>query len=378
MANGKKLASGFVRIKLDHVEKILDMMVTEDHQTDIPLFFGPPGLGKTEVVEGWVKKRVEKGEDFSLHPIILSQHDPTELKGFPYVDDTGNFRFAPLHTFPVPKGKQKALIFFDELTTSNKEVQNVTLRLFSQKSLGDYDVPPNVFMAAAANHNQDVGVFVHKLSTAMKTRFATYHIEEDFESWKRWALDNDIEPSIIYFLQQHPDSLIQIDADKDSMPCPRTWANLSHQMRRMRAIGLTPEKNLKAFMPEVIARVGGEAGEKYQNYVEIYSKVDVDEIMIKGKLPDNIRTAPGDFGIMGACLGRLKDPKYPVDPKITANFINCLKSMKQEFAVCMIGDMLKTTPFPDRIRPFLKPGSEERKTYEGLLNQLTGMLEDKD
>lgn len=370
---GKQVkAGGFVRIKLSDVRRILDLMAASERQKDIPLFFGPPGIGKTEGIEEWVQGMQLKDEEWFLRTLILSQHDPTELKGFPYVDANGKFRFAPLHTLPK---KGPALLFFDELSTSNKEVQNVTLRLFSQKSLGDYDVPPRVYMAAAANHHKDVGVYVQKLSTAMKTRFATYYIETDFDEWKKWAVAHNIESGVIYFLQQNQEMLLNINADHDSMPCPRTWANLSHQMGNMRTAGYTPEENMKMLLPEVIARVGGEVATRFQNYVEIYSKVDVDGIMQHGKYPQNLGSTQGDYAVMGACVGALKNPKYPVSIDVTKNFIGCLDKMKSEFAVCMIGDLLKGTPFLDRIRKFLK-GSPERAAYEQLLDKYVDMLKD--
>jgi len=365
-------AGGFVRIKLSDVQRILDLMTLSNYQKDIPLFYGPPGIGKTECVEDWVLGMQQKDEEWYLRTLILSQFDPTELKGFPYVDHEGEFRFAALKTLPQ---KGPSLLFFDELSTSNKEVQNVTLRLFSQKELGDYKVPERVYMAAAANHHQDVGVFVQKLSTAMKTRFATYYIDVDFDEWKKWAMTHDIEPGIVYFLQQNQEMLINIDANKDSMPSPRSWANLSFQMSNMRKAGMSPEKNFKIFLPEIIARVGGEVAGRFQNYVEVYSKVDVDGIMQHGHYPDNIGTTQGDFAIMGACVGALRDPKYPVSLDVTKNFIGCLGHMNSEFSVCMIGDLLKGTPFLDRIRKYLK-GTPERAKYESLLDKYVNMLKD--
>jgi hypothetical protein len=364
-----KKAGGQVRVTFDHIERVLDAMIQEDRQTDVPMIYGPPGIGKTEFVEAWVAKRQQKEPDFSLRSIILSQYDPTELKGFPYVDSGGDFRFSPIKTFPR---KGPAVIFFDELSTSNKEVQNVTLRLFSQHHLGDYYLPPRVYMIGASNHVHDTGVFAHKLSTPMKTRLATYFVEVRFDVWKKWALAHNVEASVIYFLQRHQDFLIQIDADVDSMPCPRTWVNLSRQIQRMRKAGYTDTRTL---LPEMIGRVGGTAAGEYMNYLELYSKVDVERLLKDGKFPSNIGEIGGDYAIMGAVLGTLKDPNYKITANICKNFIKCLGKMKREFSVCLLGDLIKGTEFMEKMRKALR-GSPERKEYENLLDDYVKLLKD--
>ena len=377
----KVKAGGQARVTLAHFGKILDAMVAQPRQVDVPLLYAPPGVGKTESVEGWINDRNQLAVDgrsrdprdgnWRCLPLVLSQYDPTELKGFPYVDSKGEFRFSPLHTFPL---EGPAVIFFDELGTSNKEVQNVVLRLFSQMELGDYNLPPNVFMVAASNHHSDAGVFVHKLSTAMKTRFVTYFVDVKFEVWKKWAMKNDVDPSIVYFLEHNQEFLIDINPDQDSMPCPRTWVNLSHQMQRMKHLGY---RDMRSLYPEMVGRVGGAAAGAYQNYLEIYSKVDVDGILKDGRYPQNIGSQTGDFAVMGAMVGTLKNPDYKVNSGMCKNFIGCVNKMKREYAVCLVGDLMKNTDFLETLRKSLK-GTAERKHYESLLTDYVKLLKKDD
>lgn len=373
----KTETGGSVRIRLPHLKKILDTMVLEEHQVDIPLIYGSPGIGKTESVEEWLDERNNRSNskdprdgDWGFSTIILSQFDPTELKGFPYVDEDGKFKFAALNSLPH---KGPWILFFDELSTANKEVQNVILRLFSQRELGDYTVPPNVYMLAAANHFQEVGVFTHKLSTAMKTRVATYHLEADFEDWKVWAKNHNVEPTILYFLQGHQDMLLDIQPDNDSMCTPRTWYYLSEQIKRLKK--LEYDKDMKVLYPEMVGRIGGTAAAELQTYIEIYSKVDTDKILLKGSYPANIGEVNGGFAVTGALVTALKSGKYKLDTQLARNFIGCVKKMPEEFSVCLIGDLMKETNFLTKLRRHLT-GTPDREAYEAEIDRFIDMLED--
>lgn len=370
-------AGGAVKVRLPHLKKILDTMVLGERQIDIPLIYGSPGIGKTESVEDWLMERnLRKNSadprdgNWGFSTIILSQYDPTELKGFPFVSENGEFRFAPIHSLPE---KGPWIIFFDELSTSNKEVQNVILRLFSQRELGDYTVPPNVFMLCAANHFQEVGVFTHKLSTAMKTRVVTYHLEATYEDWRRWAKAHDIDPMILYFLEGHQNLLLDIQPEHDSMCTPRTWFYLSEQLKRLQHLGY--DKDMKTLYPEIVGRVGGTAAAELQTYIEVYSKVDTDEILLHGKYPANIGEVNGGFAVTGAIVTALKSSKYKLDTNLAHNFIGCVKKMPEEFSVCLIGDLMKETTFLSQLRKSLK-GTSDREAYEAEINRFIDMLED--
>ena len=368
---------GAVRIRLPHLKKILDLMVTNERQVDIPLIYGSPGVGKTESIEDWMKERNLRASskdprdgNWGFSTIILSQYDPTELKGFPYVDEDGEFRFAPIHSLPE---KGPWIIFFDELSTSNKEVQNVILRLFSQRELGDYTVPPNVYMVCAANHHMEVGVFTHKLSTAMKTRVATYHLEATYEDWRKWAKTHDVDPTIVYFLQGHQEFLLSIEPDNDSMCTPRTWYYLSEQIKRLRELGYY--KDMKVLYPEMVGRVGGAAAAKLQTWIEVYSRVDTDEILKHGRYPSDIGEVNGGFAVTGALVTALKSGRYKLDTNLARNFIGCVKKMPEEFSVCLIGDLMKETRFLSDMRKALK-GTSDRAEYEKEIDRFITLLED--
>jgi hypothetical protein len=206
----------------------------------------------------------------------------------------------------------------------------------------------------------------------MKTRVATYHLEPTFDDWKKWASKNDVSPEVIYFLEGHQDLLINIEADADSMPCPRTWVNLSNQLKRLKTLGYT---DMEVMYPEMVARVGGNAAATFQTYIEVYSKVNVDDILQKGIYPTNIDDVNGGFAVTGALVGALKNDGYKLTEIVAKNFIGCVDQMKEEFSVCLIGDLMKGTRFLDKLRRQLK-GSSDREKYESLVDKFIEMLQD--
>ena len=114
------------------------------------MIWGPPGVGKSEVCAEVAKERQVRLIDFRL-----TLMDPTELKGYGWPDvKEGITRWLPPEQ--LPRGEERAILFFDDLTTAPPLVQAAAYQLtLKPHRLGEYQWPEESIIIAAGNRVQD-------------------------------------------------------------------------------------------------------------------------------------------------------------------------------------------------------------------------------
>ena len=108
-----------MEIKLSRAAELITLALKANL---VPMVHGSPAIGKSSIVK-WIAKKF----NLKLIDLRLSQCDPTDLLGFPYI--FGNRAgYRPMETFPImgdeiPKGYNGWLLFLDELTSASTAVQ---------------------------------------------------------------------------------------------------------------------------------------------------------------------------------------------------------------------------------------------------------------
>lgn len=121
------------------------------------------------------------------------------------------------------------------------------------RGLGRYKLPENWIVVACGNGPDDGGDF-RGIEPAFLSRAYCWRAEEDFITWKKWALKNGVHPSVIAFLGLWPENLHVMMPDRpcDMIACPRNWVKLSTQLKNLesRAGGSRPEADRVSFSAE--------------------------------------------------------------------------------------------------------------------------------
>lgn len=147
-----------------------------------PLFFGPPGGGKTAAVES-----LARAMEALLIPLIASIREPADFLGIPIQDGKGNLVYgAPQWVKEANAAAEKGqivIVFLDELTTCPLAVQHATLRMLNEGQVGETKLHPNVVFVAAANP-PDVAQG-HRLTPAMANRWM--HLDWPTPTAESWA-----------------------------------------------------------------------------------------------------------------------------------------------------------------------------------------------
>lgn len=153
-------------------------------------------------------------------------------------DDGEAVRGRVLYTI---KGKVKALLCFDELSSANQSVQAVAYSLINDRRMGDYIFPDDVYVAAAGNREEDGGVN-YTMVQPLRNRFKHYTLKVSWQEWVAWAkLENLYKTLIAFHEETEGKYLFNFDANSSEMawPSPRTWHMLSDDEYELDAMGVT-------------------------------------------------------------------------------------------------------------------------------------------
>jgi len=193
-----------------------------------PLFlWGPPGIGKSELVENIT---TELGG--LMIDLRLGQMEPTDIRGIPFYNkDIGKMDWAPPVELPdeeMARDYPIVVLFLDELNSAAPSVQSAAYQLILNRRIGKYRLPDNVVMVAAGNRESDKGV-TYRMPTPLANRFLHQEMKVDFAAWQTWAVENKIHPEVVGYLSFAKQDLYDFDAKSSSraFATPRTWSFVS-------------------------------------------------------------------------------------------------------------------------------------------------------
>ena len=152
-------------------------------QVKRPLFlWGPPGIGKSELVEGITN---ELGG--LMIDLRLGQMEPTDIRGIPFYNkETNTMEYAAPGDLPDEETASQypiVVLFLDEMNSAPASVQSAAYQLILNRRVGKYRLPDNVVMVAAGNRESDKGV-TYRMPTPLANRFIHQEMKVDFASWQ--------------------------------------------------------------------------------------------------------------------------------------------------------------------------------------------------
>lgn len=183
------------------------------------MLWGPPGVGKSQMVAQTAKKKKVRMID-----IRLSQLEPSDLRGIPFrVGDAVEWA-TPTMLPHADKHGQTGILFLDEITSAPPSVSAAAYQLILDRRLGDYQVPEGWAIFAAGNRQGDRGV-TYTIPAPLANRFSHFEVDVNLDDWVTWAYANHIDDRVIAFLRFRPELLFDFDPAHNpvAFPTPRSW-----------------------------------------------------------------------------------------------------------------------------------------------------------
>jgi hypothetical protein len=265
-----------------------------------PLFlWGPPGIGKSELVEN-----ITKDLGGYMIDLRLGQMEPTDIRGIPFYNkDSGKMDWAPPVELPDDELASQypvVVLFLDELNSAAPSVQSAAYQLILNRRIGKYKLPDNVVMVAAGNRESDKGV-TYRMPTPLANRFIHQEMKVDFASWQEWAVLNKIHKDVVGYLSFAKQDLYDFDAKSASraFATPRSWSFVSEL--------LDDECDNDTLTNLIAGTVGEGLAVKFMTHRKVASKMPNPLDILKGKVKDlNVKEVSAMYSLVISMCYELK------------------------------------------------------------------------
>jgi hypothetical protein len=315
-------------------------------QVKRPLFlWGPPGIGKSELVEG-----ITNDLNGLMIDLRLGQMEPTDIRGIPFYNkDIGKMDWAPPVELPDEETAAQypiVVLFLDELNSAAPSVQSAAYQLILNRRIGKYRLPDNVVMVAAGNRESDKGV-TYRMPTPLANRFIHQEMKVDFPSWLEWAVNNRVHKDVVGYLSFAKQDLYDFDAKSASraFATPRSWTFVSQL--------LDDASDDDTTMNLIAGTVGEGLAVKFMAHKKVASRMPNPTDILNGKVKDlNVKEVSAMYSLVismcyelkGAVENKVEDKKFH---EMADNFLGyMMKNFETELTVMGARIALTTYDLP--------------------------------
>jgi hypothetical protein len=319
-----------------HIETILDrefLSCTAGQHTPVMLW-GPPGVGKSQIIAG-----IAKQHGTPLIDLRLSQMEPTDLRGIPFRKGDNVEWSVPAMLPDASRHGPAGILFLDEINAAPPTVSAAAYQLILDRRLGEYVIPDGWAIFAAGNRQGDRGV-TYAMPAPLANRFTHYDVEANLDDWVAWALNNGIDERILGFLRFRPDLLFNYDAAHNpvAFPSPRSW---EYAHRALQKFGDRPDLLSDALQ----ACVGQSCGVELKAFIDNLENLpDIDGIL-DGSVGDVPKGIDLQYGVAAALVRRAKESAGDVGK--LANILKYARRYPQrEMGVMLVTDLHRAVGKP--------------------------------
>ena len=239
-----------------------------------PMFWGPPGIGKSQII---AQACADMG--YELIDFRVTMYDAVDVRGIPYRSEDG-VRWELPNMFPR-NPDAKVVILFDELAQGTQSVQTALFQLLTDRKIGDYTLPKNVILLAAGNRAEDRSGSKVMLA-AMQSRLRHFELTVSVDEWLEHGFAVGYHPLMLAYIKNHPNELLVVDVnERYGTRSPRTWGQAVNPI-----LQIDEESPMlpKIFEAEITSAIGNAAANGFINWLKVRTKLpNLDEIAKSGK-----------------------------------------------------------------------------------------------
>ncbi|MBQ8183493.1 MAG: AAA family ATPase [Clostridia bacterium] len=219
-----------------------------------PVFlYGPPGIGKTAIME-----QIASEMGIGLVSYSMTHHTRQSAIGLPFITkkkfgdkeyDVSEYTMseilASVYDYIEKTGKKEGILFLDEINCVSETLSPSMLRFLQYKSFGSHTVPEGWVIITAGNP-PEYNKSVREYDIATLDRIKKIDVEPDYGIWREYAVNNNVHPAIITYLDIKSNSFYNIEntpAGKRFVTA-RGWEDLSRIMCLYDRKGIETETEL--------------------------------------------------------------------------------------------------------------------------------------
>lgn len=179
-------------------------------------------IWKTAIVEEFAKEK-----NIPIYKVLASSLDETDIAWIVIYNKETNTAdtISPLL---AKNCKEPCIVFFDEINTARKEVQDTLLTLIQSRTFPNWDTIHNDVWFVAAQ-NPALNYNNYEMSPAMKNRFAwvSYKAKEKkFAEYLKKNIKSELYQIVIDWLEKEKIKFSDMNDDYSTFTSPRSISNL--------------------------------------------------------------------------------------------------------------------------------------------------------
>jgi hypothetical protein len=277
---------------------------------------GPPGIGKTAVME-----QIASELGVGLVAYSMTHHTRQSALGLPYITDKvyggKNYKvseytmseiIASVYNLMKETGIKEGILFLDEINCVSETLSPCMLQFLQYKYFGTHRLPAGWIVVTAGNppeYNKSVRDF----DIVTWDRLKRIDVEPDYSVWKEYAGKNRIHASVTTYLSARTNDFYKVEstAEGKSFVTARGWDDLSQMIELYEKKGIAADGKLFAqyLQNKKISR-------DFSVYYDLFNKYKSDyqiEHILDGSVSDAIifRAENAKFDERMSLLGLLFD-----------------------------------------------------------------------
>ena len=278
------------------------------------LLIGPPGIGKTAVME-----QIASELGIGLISYSMTHHTRQSAIGLPFIsrksfggkeydvtEYTMSEIIASVYELMEETGIKEGILFLDEINCVSETLSPLMLQFLQYKVFGGHRIPDGWIIVTAGNppeYNESAREF----DVVTLDRLKKINVEPDFESWKQYAAGAGIHPAVMSFLGSRRDRFYSVETTVSgkTIVTPRGWEDLSKMLLLYEKNGIDVDEDLiiQYLQNTGIAREFAVYLDLYRKYQTQYPIAD----MLAGTLSDEMkeRIAGAGFDEVYTLIGLL-------------------------------------------------------------------------
>ena len=288
------------------------------------IMLGPPGVGKTAVVE-----QIAEEMDINFVSYSITHHTRQSALGLPFIateefdgreysvsEYTMSEIIAAVHRARRESGVAEGILFLDEVNCVSETLAPAMLQFLPYKTFGMHRLPEGWAIVTAGNP-PEYNRAAREFDPAMLDRLMRIDVEPDVGVWQEYAAAHGVHPAVTTYLDAKPGNFYKVRAAArgSKIVTSRGWEDLSRMLQAYERLGAEPPAALPGRYLQ-----DPEISEDFSVYYELFRKYRDDykvAEVLEGRAGEEVKAraqeAPFDerIALVGLLLDALLERVHP-------------------------------------------------------------------